>query len=67
MITTGAGDTGRDYVLSQTGCTHAQYKKHLKQHIDSEAKAITEKLEEIYLDNSLTKEAKQKKNSRNSQ
>lgn len=48
---------GKDWYCPDTA-GHAQYEQHLKIHLDHSAKAISESIEKIYLDSSLTPEQK---------
>jgi len=59
MLTT-ADNTGQDWYCSEPE-DHAQYEKHLKLHLDHEAKIISQLLEKIYSDSSLSTEQKQEK------
>ncbi len=61
LISLGAGDTGQDWYCSEPEAHTADYKKHLKLHIDSGAKIIADKLDKIYNSQSLTSEEKQAK------
>ena len=59
-IITHAGETGKDWYCSDHE-GHAQYEKHLKQHLDNSAEAITDTLDKIYSDQTLSKEQKKEK------
>ena len=59
MVSSGE-DTGKDWYCSEPEA-HSQYQKHLKLHIDHGAEVITEKLENIFSDSSLTREQKKTK------
>lgn len=61
VLSSGAGDTGRDWYCSDPDAHTKAYQKHVKQHLDRGAVVIADKLEEIYSDQSLSKEEKRAK------
>jgi hypothetical protein len=59
-VISSGDDTGRDWYCSEPEA-HALYEKHLKTHLDNDAEVITNKLEKIFSDSSLTPELKHAK------
>lgn len=59
-VITNGGESGQDWYCSEPE-THAQYEKHLKRHLDHSVEAITDTLDKIYSDPTLSKEEKKKK------
>ncbi|MGB3211373.1 MAG: hypothetical protein WBB19_11770 [Desulforhopalus sp.] len=59
-VLSSGDDIGQDWYCSEPEA-HAQYEKHLKTHLDHEADAITNRLEKIFSDSSLTAEQKHSK------
>ncbi len=60
MVVKG-GDTGKDWYCSEPEAHSQQYQKHVRLHIDHGAVFITEKLEKIFTDSTLTVEQKKTK------
>lgn len=59
-IITNAEKTGEDWYCDDHEA-HAKYEKHLKRHLDHAAESITDTLDKIYSDQTLTKEEKKAK------
>lgn len=59
-VMSNGGEIGQDWYCSEPEA-HVQYEKHLKTHLDHEAEAITNRLEKIFSDSSLTTEQRQAK------
>lgn len=59
-IISNAENVGEDWYCSDHEA-HAKYEKHLKRHLDHAAETITDKLDKIYSDQTLTKEEKKAK------
>ena len=59
-IITHGGEAGQDWYCSDHEA-HMQYEVHLKHHLDNAADAITETLDKIYSDQTLSKEEKKEK------
>lgn len=59
-IITNGEDVGKDWYCSDHEA-HAKYEKHLKRHLNHSAAAITDMLDKIYNDQTVSKEEKKKK------
>ena len=59
-ILTNAEKVGEDWYCSDHEA-HVNYEKHLKRHLDHAAESITDKLDKIYSDQTLSKEEKKAK------
>lgn len=59
-ILTNAEEVGKDWYCSDHEA-HVQYEKHLKRHLDHAAVSITDTLDKIYSDQTLSKEEKKAK------
>lgn len=59
-IITNGENVGEDWYCSDHEA-HAKYEKHLKRHLDHSAEAITDMLDKIYNDQTVSKEDKKKK------